>query len=147
MGPLEISDITEETVKLSWQPPESDGGTPVTGYLVDKYDTKRMTWSKVATVDDKTLTCVVPRLLEGQKYEFRVSAINSEGQGPALKSDKEIVPSKPPGNDLTNSSLSGSLQLLEGKSAEFVISVETSSLEILIILRRNTVNVEIFAWG
>ncbi|KAK3083483.1 hypothetical protein FSP39_023775 [Pinctada imbricata] len=90
------ANITEDSATLSWQPPESDGGTPITGYLVDKYDVKRSTWSKVATLDDKTLTCVVPKLIEGQKYEFRVSAINSEGQGPALKSDKEIAPTKAP---------------------------------------------------
>ena len=46
----------------------------------------------MATVDEKTLTYVVPNLLEGQKYTFQVSAINSEGYSPALESNEEVIP-------------------------------------------------------
>lgn len=96
-GPLAVSDIKEDSVTLSWQPSESDGGSPITGYTIEKCDTKRMTWSKVADVDEKTLTYAVQKLIEGQQYLFRVSAVNAEGQGKPLQCEKDVTPKKPPG--------------------------------------------------
>lgn len=37
-APLDISDITPETCALSWKPPFDDGGSPVTNYIVEKFD-------------------------------------------------------------------------------------------------------------
>ena len=37
-GPLEISDVHKEGCKLKWNPPEDDGGVPITEYLVEKFD-------------------------------------------------------------------------------------------------------------
>ena len=82
---------------MSWQPPESDGGTPVTKYLIEKCDAKRKSWNKVAELEAKNLTYVVPKLYEDQPYLFRVSAINAEGQGKPLQSDTEVIPKKPAG--------------------------------------------------
>lgn len=38
VGPLDISDITPDTCSLSWKPPQDDGGSPITNYVVEKYD-------------------------------------------------------------------------------------------------------------
>ena len=95
-----MSDITEDSVTLSWQPPESDGGTPVTKYLIEKCDAKRKSWNKVAEIEAKNLTYVIPKLYEDKPYLFRVSAINAEGQGPYLKTDTETKPHKPAGNNV-----------------------------------------------
>lgn len=97
IGPLAVSDITADSVKLSWQPPKQDGGTPVTKYLVEKCDTKRMAWSPVAELDANTLSHVVGKLIEDQPYLFRVSAVNAEGQSKPLQTDLEIKPKKPAG--------------------------------------------------
>ena len=97
VGPLSVSDITADSVTLSWQPPESDGGTPVTKYFIEKCDAKRKSWNKVAEIESKNLTYVVPKLYEEQSYLFRVSAINAEGQGQPLQMDTEVVPKKPAG--------------------------------------------------
>lgn len=94
-GPLSTKDITEDSVTLSWQPPASDGGTAVTGYLLEKYDNRRRSWVKVADLDVKTTSFVVPKLIEGEKYKFRVSAVSAEGQGLPLETEEDVVPRKP----------------------------------------------------
>lgn len=101
-GPLVASDITADSVKLSWQPSKSDGGSPIKEYIVEKYDKRRLSWSKIGTVpvDDQTLSFVVPKLIEGTPYQFRVVAVNDEGASEPLVTDTEIKPKKAPGNQL-----------------------------------------------
>lgn len=96
-GPIEFADIKADSASLSWNPPASDGGSPVKNYVIEKKDARKTTWSKVATVDAKTLTCTAQKLLEGTPYIFRVIAVNDEGQSEPLKADKEITPKTPPG--------------------------------------------------
>lgn len=37
-GPLEITDMTPETCSLAWKPPLDDGGSPITNYIVEKFE-------------------------------------------------------------------------------------------------------------
>jgi titin len=46
-GPLRVSDVTNQTAVLSWQPPEDDGGSPINEYIIEKLDTSRGDWSLV----------------------------------------------------------------------------------------------------
>lgn len=38
---LTVTNVTEESVSLSWQIPEDNGGSPITGYTVEKRDATR----------------------------------------------------------------------------------------------------------
>lgn len=49
---LRAADVTKESVTLTWQPPENDGGSVVSHYIVEKKETTKKAWSTV------TLTCV-----------------------------------------------------------------------------------------
>lgn len=46
---LKVLDIIRNTVQLSWEPPEDDGGSPVTGYIIEKREVSRKTWIKVSS--------------------------------------------------------------------------------------------------
>lgn len=46
-GPLTVTDVTANTVSLSWKPPLDDGGSPVTGYVVEKTDANYELWKVV----------------------------------------------------------------------------------------------------
>lgn len=37
-GPIKISDVHKEGASLKWNPPEDDGGVPLSHYLVEKMD-------------------------------------------------------------------------------------------------------------
>ncbi len=46
-GPLEISSMTESSFTLKWQPPESDGGSPILEYLLERREVGKKAWQKV----------------------------------------------------------------------------------------------------
>lgn len=39
--------MTKTSFTIKWQPPENDGGTPITEYTVEMKETKKKTWQKV----------------------------------------------------------------------------------------------------
>lgn len=47
---LTTSEVTADTVTVTWKAPESDGGSPITGYVIERQDTKRGTWINAGTV-------------------------------------------------------------------------------------------------
>lgn len=46
---LNVLEVLKSTVQLAWEPPEDDGGSPVTGYIIEKREVSRKTWSKVSS--------------------------------------------------------------------------------------------------
>ena len=94
-GPVQLSNITKDSVTLSWQPPTKDGGTPLTGYVIEQRDTRRSQWVKAGEVDKDTTTFKASKLLEDNEYVFRVSAVNAEGEGEPLESTDVAKPKQP----------------------------------------------------
>ena len=91
-GVPEITEIRKETCELSWQAPSSDGGAPITGYVVE-----RRTGIHWIPMKEKATTTsyTVKGLKEGNKYEFRVVAENKAGQGVPSKSSAQITTKDP----------------------------------------------------
>ena len=52
---LQPDEVRAEHVKLSWEPPLDDGGTPITGYLVRYMDIDSGEWATACTVDHLTI--------------------------------------------------------------------------------------------
>ncbi|XP_035779466.1 twitchin-like isoform X8 [Anopheles albimanus] len=98
------TDWGTDFVKLAWQPPVSDGGSPVTGYVVEVKD-KYGEWERKMAVPAEATSATVPDLLEGQKYEFRVRAVNDAGPSEPSNATPPIVckpRNQPPKIDRTN---------------------------------------------
>ena len=65
---------------LSWKAPSNDGGSQVTGYMVERLAGNGTTWSTIAANTNTTSTTYSDKnLTSGAKYTYRVSAINSVG--------------------------------------------------------------------
>ena len=47
IGPLAPTEITANTITLTWKPPTDDGGSPVTGYVVEKTEANYNMWKVV----------------------------------------------------------------------------------------------------
>jgi hypothetical protein len=73
---------------VSWQPPASDGGTPITGYIVTANSGESCTTKG-------ELRCTVPALNNGFIYTFTVKARNAAGTGPASGPSEADVPVPP----------------------------------------------------
>lgn len=77
---LDISEITNESCVLAWNPPRDDGGSPITNYIVESRQTDKEEWVKLsATV--KHTTFKATKLTALKEYIFRVSAENQYGIG------------------------------------------------------------------
>lgn len=79
---------------LTWKPPDSDGGTPLTAYIIESRPSAISSWSQLGKVKGDVLTYTAEDLREGTEYHFRVSAVNVEGQGPALEAKDTVKPTK-----------------------------------------------------
>jgi titin len=43
---MDVSELTKTSAKLSWKPPSNDGGSPLTGYIIEKKEGRRTTWAR-----------------------------------------------------------------------------------------------------
>lgn len=77
------------TATLQWTAP-ADGGSAVTGYVVEQFDGKG--WKTVA--EPTGTTTVISGLTNGTAYRFRIAAKNATGTGPAT-SDVSVTPVAP----------------------------------------------------
>ena len=68
---------------VTWTKPYSDGGSPILGYWVERKEVTGLRWTKVNRELVKELTIVATGLTERSEYQFRVSAENKAGVGPA----------------------------------------------------------------
>lgn len=70
--------------------PDSDGGSPITNYVVEKRDVRRKTWQTVDTTV-KECTYTVTPLNEGSLYVFRVAAENAIGQSDFCELEDSVL--------------------------------------------------------
>lgn len=78
---IKVSDITRGTCRLTWSPPDCDGGDRIKSYFIEKKTVEGKAWTKVNPAC-AAQSLVVPDLNEGQEYFFRIRAENSFGLGP-----------------------------------------------------------------
>ena len=76
---LTVTSSTETSVSLKWEEPKSDGGSPVTGYVVEQRVAAKKTWNKVDTTSSMEYT--VGSLSGGSEYVLHVAAQNEVGVG------------------------------------------------------------------
>ena len=72
-------DIDSESLTLSWQPPRRDGGTPITGYYVERRTGFNPRWVAVNRSPVHITRMQVTDLTEGREYEFRGIGENEAG--------------------------------------------------------------------
>lgn len=73
----------EGKVALKWAKPVSDGGAPVTDYVVS-YQAEGSSWQTFTDSVSTSTTATVTGLTNGTTYSFKVVAVNAAGQGPEV---------------------------------------------------------------
>ncbi|MFY1701189.1 fibronectin type III domain-containing protein [Micromonospora sp. WMMA1923] len=86
------ADVT--TAVISWSPPASDGGSPITNYLIFPYIGGVKQASQ--TVPASPLTATVGGLTAGITYTFTIAALTSQGLGPESAPSHPVVPNESP---------------------------------------------------
>lgn len=81
---FDISEITNHSCFLAWNPPRDDGGSKVTNYIVERKATDSEIWHKLSSTVKQT-TYKATNLIAFKDYIFRVFAENQFGIGPAAE--------------------------------------------------------------
>lgn len=82
---------------LSWQAPKSDGGAPITNYIIEMKTSVVFRWIPVTSDKIKDTEYTATKLTKGETYEFRVIAENKAGQGKPSDSCKPAKAETPIG--------------------------------------------------
>lgn len=89
----EVADKTKHNVTLSWKPPESDGGSPIKGYIIQIQDEGTSEWVRVNDPETlhPTTEFTVPSLRELKRYRFRIIAVNDIGESDPSPRTSEVL--------------------------------------------------------
>ncbi len=87
-----ITDTTKHSISMTWTRPMYDGGSDVTGYVVEILEEGSEQWYRATTKALKTNEYVAAGLAANKKYRFRVAAINSNGTGEFSEPSAEVAP-------------------------------------------------------
>lgn len=77
-----VTEVGGDFVNLSWEKPESDGGSRIQGYWVEKREVGTLAWQRVGPNLSITTQVNISNLIEDRQYEFRVFAVNDAGMSP-----------------------------------------------------------------
>lgn len=86
---LRVVDTADGEVSLAWEEPESDGGSKIVAYVVERRDVKRKTWTLATDRADAPEYCV-SGLNKDSMYLFRVCARNRVGTGPVVTTEDAV---------------------------------------------------------
>ena len=84
----QVDSVSDDSVSLSWRPPEEDGGSYVTNYIIEKLEPDTGKWVKAAT--SRSPRCTVENLLPNKQYQFRILAENIFGAGEPSEPTKTV---------------------------------------------------------
>ena len=84
-----VSNINKSSCFLSWSAPNSNGGLPITGYIVERKCGSK--WIRLNKTPISRTTFDVTDLQENSEYEFRVCAVNEEGESAFSKASETMI--------------------------------------------------------
>jgi len=91
-----IEKITKDSVTLSWKKPANDGGSKITGYIIEKRASDGHDWTEVTQVTGRDHSFTVPNLKEDDHVAFRIRAVNAVGPSePSRPTDAVLIQDQP----------------------------------------------------
>lgn len=97
-GPIRIENTTKYSIDITWKEPADNGGSEITGYIIEKCDMTTGIWRRATT--STTTATTVSCLEEHKEYKFRVVAENMVGiSEPGPESDIAVTREQTPDID------------------------------------------------
>lgn len=96
-GRPSVFDVSRDGMTIAWHEPDEDGGSAVTGYIIERKEVRAERWVR-ANKNPVTMTRYRSTdLIEGLEYEHRVTAINARGVGKPSHLSPRAVATDPVG--------------------------------------------------
>ncbi len=92
---MKVTDVTKETCVVSWKPPLDNGGCTIERYIVEKQDLARGGWAPAGEVNGDSTSLRLTKLTPGKEYQFRVRAVNKEGESEPLETTETTLAKNP----------------------------------------------------
>ena len=94
---LEVVTVEKDQITLRWEAPVSDGGSPLTGYVLEKRDGSKpgSNWTGAGMAQAGREEFTVTRLFEGAEYLFRIAAENAVGTSEFVELSKAVTAKHP----------------------------------------------------
>ena len=92
---LATTSVAESEIGFKWDVPADNGGTDITGYVIEQREGFGFAFSSIGSSDDTKFTA--KRLREGQQYVFRVAAENEVGVGEFVEMEEPVLAKSPHG--------------------------------------------------
>ena len=100
-GPLKATEVGPNHITVAWKPPKDNGGSKIEKYVLEKKPKGSNKWQKVPGMIRPHENEATARNLEkGEEYDFRVVAVNENGESEPLETSEAIKakhPFDPPG--------------------------------------------------
>jgi len=122
---------SREHIEIGWKKPSNDGGAPIKGYNIERKEKGAKKWTKLNRDLIKDTNYTDEKVQSGKEYEYRVSAINEEGESEPSSSSVNI-PAKPEKEKpkFDRSDLYGSqikeIKIKAGEPLEFDLKIDGS---------------------
>lgn len=94
---LHVEGFSKDFITIAWEPPETDGGSKIIQYVVEKCDVTRGLgqWVNAGSVSPSEHSFKTSKLFQGNAYLFRVRAENRVGAGPSAELTQPAVAELP----------------------------------------------------
>ncbi|PSN52174.1 Titin [Blattella germanica] len=93
-GPFDVSGMTDTSFTLAWQPSETDGGSPLIEYIVERREVNKKAWQKIGVTTAEETSIEVTGLKANTSYHFRVTARNDIGSSVPYAPEEPITAGK-----------------------------------------------------
>ncbi|VDM43005.1 unnamed protein product, partial [Toxocara canis] len=78
---VRVKEVGPDSITVAWNAPNNDGGSEITGYVIEKKEAGRRAFHTVAKISTAKTEHVIEELEANTSYEIRLSAINKYGVG------------------------------------------------------------------
>ena len=90
-GRPQVLEVKDGTITIAWEPPISDGGSPVLQYVLERREVRGPRWVRVHKSAVIAPPVTIENVLEGNQYEFRVYAQNAIGLSEASEMSPPVT--------------------------------------------------------
>lgn len=90
-APLEVTGMTATSFTLNWQPSSSDGGSPITEYVVEIKESSEKEFKKYGSTKGQDTYLGINYLIKDHGYNFKIYAKNAIGVSEPFAPTETIV--------------------------------------------------------
>lgn len=137
---FKVAQTVMDSVTMTWRPPEDDGGSPITGYIISKKDMQSKQWEDLERIPEFVNEYTVAHLRENTRYSFKLSAVNEIGISETVQikepvlikrfHDKPGEPGKPDILEITDESVIVQWQLPDSDGGSAITNYVVEKLEV-----------------